>query len=390
MKYSIFIRGRGWAFQLADSLNKENKLKYIVTSYPKFLVKKHNVPIKKIKSIIFLEILVRGLRKINKYLKKNKFNFDPNLPVKITDWFADFIYSFFYLNNADIFIIGFGNSNLKLIKKAKEKKIKTIYFLNNSAPLFREKLKIEYNKLGLQENYQKEDENLTRKINQCIRNADFVGCISSFQRETYIDAGILDRKKALTTIMGVDTSVFYPKKIYNDKFIVLGAGNDFVRKGFKYLIEGFNNLNLPNSELWLVGNLDRNVINKVCKLNSNNYIYKSVNEFELPKFYNQSSIFCLPTLEEGAPIVISQAMACGLPVILTKNCQGPDVIDNGNNGFIVNEMDALSISKQIKYLYDNPKKRLEMGISSAKYAKEKLSYDTMTKNITNFIETQEH
>ena len=151
MKYSIFIRGRGWAFQLADSLNKENKLKYIVTSYPKFFVKKYNVPINKIKSIIILEILVRSLRITNKYLKKIKSDFNQSLPTKITDWFADCIYSFFYLNNADIFIIGFGNSNLKLIKKAKEKKIKTIYFLNNSAPLFREKLKIEYNKLGLQE-----------------------------------------------------------------------------------------------------------------------------------------------------------------------------------------------------------------------------------------------
>ena len=386
MKYSIYIRGRGWAFQLADSLNKENKLKYIVTSYPKFLVKKYNVPTNKIKSIIILEILVRSLRIINKYLKKIKSDFNQNLPAKITDSFADFIYSFFYLDNADIFLIGFGNSNLKLIKKAKEKKIKTIYFLNNSSPLFRKKIKIEYNKLGLQENYQKEDENLTRKINQCIRNADFVGCISSFQRETYIDEGILDRKKALTTIMGVDTSVFYPKKIRNDKFIVIGVGNDFVRKGFKYLIEGFNNLNLLNSELWLVGNLDRNVINKVCKLKSNNYIFNSLNEFELPKLYNQSSIFCLPTLEEGAPAVISQAMACGLPVILTKNCQGPDVINNGNNGFIINEMDSLIISEKIKFFYDHPNKIYEMGLSSAKFAKEKLSYDVMTKNITDFIE----
>ena len=240
------------------------------------------------------------------------------------------------------------------------------------------------------QNYIKEDPSITKKINLSIQQADYVGCISSFQRETYIDEGILDKEKAFTTIMGVDTSIFYQKKLHNDKFIVIGVGNDFVRKGFKYLIEGFNNLKLPNSELWLLGNLDKNQISKICKLEDNNLIFNSIKEFDLPKFYNQSSVFCLPTLEEGAPAVISQAMACGLPVILTKNCQGPDIIDNGNNGFIVNEMDALSISKQIKYFYDNPKKRLEMGISSAKFAKEKLSYDAMTKNITNFIETQEH
>ena len=54
----------------------------------------------------------------------------------------------------------------------------------------------------------------------------------------------------------------------------------------------------------------------------------------------------------------------------------------------------LSVNSLILITYvgysTDPKKRLEMGISSAKFAKEKLSYDAMTKNITNFIETQEH
>ena len=84
--------------------------------------------------------------------------------------------------------------------------------------------------------------------------------------------------------------------------------------------------------------------------------------------------------------MISQAMACGLPIIVTKNCQGPDVIDNNKNGFIINEMDTLNISEKIKYFYDNPKKTSEMGLSSAKFAKENLTYDIMTKNMTSFLE----
>ena len=109
-----------------------------------------------------------------------------------------------------------------MIKKAKEKNIKTIYFLNNSSPLFREKLKAEYNKLGLLESYQKEDEKLTKKINQCIRDSDYVGCISSFQRETYINQGILDRKKAikkgLESLRG------------NSVLLVLGKGHEKVQE----------------------------------------------------------------------------------------------------------------------------------------------------------------
>lgn len=383
MKYSIFIKGRAWSFALAHSLNKRNKLNFLTTSYPKFVTKKYNLPKNKIKSVIIIELFVRGLRQINKYLNKIRLNIHPAL---ILDWVTDFIYSYFYINNSDYYIIGFGGSFCKLIKKAKKNNIKTIYFLNNSSPSFREKIKKEYRQLGLLSHYNKEEITITRKINQNIQDADYIGCISSFQRKTYVDEGILDDKKAFTTIMGVDTQIFYKKKIMNNKFIVIAVGNEFVRKGFKYLIEGFNNLKLSNSELWIICGDNINLIKKISKLEKNNLIIKPVSEFELPNLYNQASVFCLPTLEEGAPAVITQAMACGLPVILTRNCQGPDIINNSQNGFIIDDRDSSIISEKIKFFYDNPKKRIEMGNSCAIYAKEKLSYDAMTLNITKFVE----
>ena len=103
MKYSIYIRGRGWAFQLADSLNKKNNLKYLVTSYPKFYVKKYKIPNNKIRSVFFLEIFVRLLRKFNKFLNKFKIDLHPTL---IVDLIADYIFSIFYISNAEVYIIG--------------------------------------------------------------------------------------------------------------------------------------------------------------------------------------------------------------------------------------------------------------------------------------------
>lgn len=383
MKFTIFIRGRGWAFQLANSLNKKNNLDYIVTSYPKFITQKYKIPKNKVKSVFILEIIVRGLRKINKFLKKIKIILNP---ANIGDILADLIYSKFYKIYSDVYILGFGNSTSRLIKFAKRKNIRTIYFLNNSSPKFRLKLRDEYLKLGLIDYYTKEKISLTERINKNIQDADYVGCISSFQRDSYVEEGILDINKTLTTIMGVDTSIFFPKKIKKDKFIIISVGNDFVRKGFKYLIEGFNELDLKNSELWLVGDLDKNLASKVVKLKKNNFFINTVNEFDLPNYYNKASIFCLPTLEEGAPAVISQAMACGLPIIATKNCQAPDILDNGKNGFIVEEKNSNDIREKINYFYNHPDKMLQMSKAAAKYANEKLSYDAMTKNIIDFFD----
>ena len=72
MKFSIYIKGRGWTFQLAKALSKTDNLDFLVTSYPKFIIKKYNVPANKIKSIFLIEILVRLLRKFDPLLYKLK------------------------------------------------------------------------------------------------------------------------------------------------------------------------------------------------------------------------------------------------------------------------------------------------------------------------------
>ena len=118
MKFSIYIKGRGWTFQLAKALSITDNLDFLVTSYPKFFVKKYNVPATKIKSIFLIEILMRLLEKFDPLLYKLKLNFDVNL---IMDWATDTIYSLFFIQNSDFLLTGFGNSFYKIIKKAKKK-----------------------------------------------------------------------------------------------------------------------------------------------------------------------------------------------------------------------------------------------------------------------------
>ena len=115
MKFSIYIKGRSWSFQLAKALSKTDNLDFLVTSYPKFFVKKYNVPANKIKSIFLIEILMRLLGKFDPLLHKLKLKFDVNL---IMDWATDTIYSLFFIQNSDFLLTGFGNSFYKIIKKA--------------------------------------------------------------------------------------------------------------------------------------------------------------------------------------------------------------------------------------------------------------------------------
>ena len=60
-----------------------------------------------------------------------------------------------------------------------------------------------------------------------------------------------------------------------------------------------------------------------------------VSEFDLLRQYAWGDIFLFPTIEDGFPAVIAQAQASGLPVITTPNGSGPDLINEGKNGWIV-------------------------------------------------------
>ena len=270
MKLAIYIKGRGWTFQLAESLSRLGNLDYLVTSYPKFYVKKYKIPGNKIKSFLFLEILQRILRKfIFPIFKKIKINYDPIIWV---DWLADAIFSLFIIRNSDFLLIGFGTSTIKIIKKAKKKNIKTIYFLNSSSQSYQKVVREEYDKLGLSKLYVNPPKKYALRLNESIKLADYIGVLSSSQKQTYIDEGF-DESKMFLSLLGVDTSVFFPKKIKKDKFIVIYVGNNFIRKGVKYLIDAFNSLKLNNSELWIVGENKKDLIERVVKLKKIIFLY---------------------------------------------------------------------------------------------------------------------
>lgn len=381
MKIGIIIKGRSWTFQLANSLNKSGNLYKLITTYPKFYLNKYNVPLDKTNSVFFLYIFENIIsRFFHPILKKLKINYDPMVFV---DWLADTIFSHFYLSKCDFLLVGFGASTKKIIQKAKNKKIKTIYFLNttHTNSKYQKIVENEYKKFGLSEMYLKEPISLSNRIHESIEMADYIGALSTSQKESFIDAGF-DESKMFLNLMGVDTSLFFPKKVNNDKFIVLTNGNNFIRKGIKYLIDAFNSLKLENSELWIVGKNDINLAKKIVKIEKNNIFKNRLKyEFDLPTLYNKADIFCLPSFEEGLPAVIPQAMACGIPIISSHFAK--DIVTDGKEGFIIKPGNVIDIAEKIKFFYDNPKLRLEMGKNARIRAENSFSYDLIAKRIIN-------
>lgn len=82
---------------------------------------------------------------------------------------------------------------------------------------------------------------------------------------------------------------------------------------------------------------------------------------KLRNYYGRSSVFVLPSVEDGFAYVCNEAMACGLPVITTTNTGASELIEQGKEGFIVPIRSPEAIANHLELLYRNKELRQEMS-----------------------------
>ena len=86
-------------------------------------------------------------------------------------------------------------------------------------------------------------------------------------------------------------------------------------------------------------------------------------------FYQKAAIFINTSLNEGLPMVLLEAMECGLPLIGLPNVGTKYIIKNKINGLLLKNHDPIILAKNIIELYNNPKKRIKMSLKSKNFAK---------------------
>ena len=81
-------------------------------------------------------------------------------------------------------------------------------------------------------------------------------------------------------------------------------------------------------------------------------------------------VFVLPSIVEGRALVQQEAMACGLPLIATKNAGGDDLIVEGETGFLVPIRSPAALAEKISWCAANRSAISGMGIAAQKKARE--------------------
>lgn len=371
MKITILVGGRFHAFNLAEEIDKKGYLLQLITSYPKFYIKKNfKIDLKKIKTIIFKEIVSR-IPFINKILEDYISNYFEKTASKILN-----------LNDTDI-LIGWSGFSLSSFHKAKKYKIIKVLERGSTHIKFqRDILLQEYTLLGIKPSLP--SENIINKELKEYDLADYIIVPSEFAKKTFLENGF-KKEKIIKIPYGVNIHDFQKTIVKREenifRFIYVGACS--VRKGIIYLLKAFDELNLKNSELLIIGNIENELKPIISEFLNNKQIkyYKSQNQKDLNKFYNISDAFVTCSLEEGLSMVQLQAMACGLPLICTPNAGSEDIIENDIDGFITPIRDIEMLKNKMRFFYENPNISKKMGESAKKKSTNFLTWENYGEKV---------
>ncbi|HCU79847.1 MAG: hypothetical protein CL606_03355 [Anaerolineaceae bacterium] len=269
-----------------------------------------------------------------------------------------------YVKEADIVHV-FNNQGLQCLKVAKNNGAITVVSRSSAHPNVQAKIL----SLDVKEN------NLDRQINKLLIErhlaeyelADYIFVPSQFVWRTMIQEGVPERKLRRVHL-GFDPDRFYPGEKQDDVFRIMYAGGLSKQKGISYLLEAYKGLDLPNSELVFVGD-EYPDAKEIISTNKGLFRHiRFVPQEKLTHFYQQASVFVLPSLQDGFGMVVYEAAGCGIPLIITENV-GADIRDE-EDGFVVPIRDSKSIAEKLLYFYHNQHIAKQMGLAAHEYVRQ--------------------
>ncbi|MCG6959534.1 glycosyltransferase family 4 protein [bacterium BMS3Abin03] len=173
----------------------------------------------------------------------------------------------------------------------------------------------------------------------------------------------------------VDTALFKPENIIdkNHKNIIY-IGRLHTRKNLISLIEACSKLD--SIRLTLIGDGPQRIeLERIAHENQIKVTFLGVIPHnQIPYHLNISDLFILPSIFEGHPKALIEAMACGIPVIGTDVPGIREVIDHGKTGWLCNT-DPDSISEAIKAVINDQELKQELGNNAREYVQENFSLE---------------
>jgi len=386
MKIILSALSRFHIFHMAIELEKKYLLEKIITGYPKYKLRGEWENLSKFSvNLSFFGLLW----KILIIIENRKF------PFFIVSNFRKFIYKHFSKNvsrkvsSDDDFLIGLSGFMRDAIDVARKNNVKSIVDHGSlHEAVCREILLDECEKFGFSSFGNWQHDWMLERMDYEFENADYIFVCSELAKKTMIENNI-DEKKIFVNQLGIDLSKFsYKNRVAADSFKFLHISNMSPIKGLHYIIESFNRLNklYTNIELWLVGPYPNEVIlQKMIVSNTNIKYFSPVVENKLVDYYHACDLFVHPSLSDGWGMTVMQAMATGLPVILSDMTGASEIIHDGENGWIIPSKNSEELYKRMEFSLNNRERLNSMGLNAFKAVKDAYTWDDYGNRLSNWL-----
>ena len=195
-----------------------------------------------------------------------------------------------------------------------------------------------------------------QRARRMLDYTDYIICPSRYVEKTYLERGF-SKDRLLYAPFPTDLSLFQPdwESIPPaDPLRVICTGSVSLRKGFPYLLEAIRVLRKDRDvRLMLTDNIESSMLPILKRYDDIPIEWApSLNHRELASRLKKAHVFALLSLEDGFARTVTEALACGLPAVVTPHTGARDFIVNGKNGYVVPIRDATAAAEAIQKAAD--------------------------------------
>lgn len=231
----------------------------------------------------------------------------------------------------------------------------------------------------------------------CMKSASRVIVVSEYLRERITNCLGVDTGKVAVVPNGVDTDVFKPsicssnlrdKVSPRGEIVILNVARIAPYKNQMALLKAFGLLSEKNlrAKLLFVGPIDDRAyfseIQKVIferKLRDSVTIFGQTSFLTLLQLYSLADIVVLPSITEGLPLAVLEAMACGKAIIASNIGPNKELLDG--IGVLVDPCDEKCLASSLSSLIEDPRTREKMGNQARTVAMKDYTWDAITKRV---------
>jgi len=336
MKIAIVVHGRFHAFDLARALITRGHDVTVFTNYPAWAVERFGFPKERVRSFLPHGVLSRA----NRWLyEKVRF---PYFETALHRMFGTWAAAKLGRERWDVIHPWSGVAEEALCRDKRASALCLLMRGSSHIRTQRRLLNEEERRVGVP--LDKPSPWMIAREEREYALADYIVVLSAFAYESFVAQGV-PREKLRLLPLGANLEQFRPPPAVVERrcrrieagepLQILYVGALSFQKGLWDLRAMVQSLDTQTFHFRLVGPRTREVEGVLRELSRNVELFAKKPQHKLPEVYADGDLFVFPTIQDGYAQVLAQALASALPILTTTNCSGPDLVREGETGWVL-------------------------------------------------------